>query len=63
MEIATVDQVFQFGGYTLDLGEGTLRHADGPAFLRPKAYALLTPLVRRRVVTSATGRQQNGRFR
>lgn len=46
MEIATVDQVFQFGGYTLDLGKGTLRHADGAAFLRPKTYALLTPLAR-----------------
>ena len=46
MEIATLDQVFHFGGYTLDLGKGTLRHADGPAFLRPKAYAVLTLLAR-----------------
>lgn len=46
MEIATLDQVFHFGGYTLDLGKGTLRHADGPVFLRPKAYAVLTLLAR-----------------
>lgn len=46
MSVVLDDQVFQFGGYTLDLGRGTLRHADRPAFLRPKAYALLTLLAR-----------------
>ena len=46
MSVSTTDQVFQFGGFTLDLGKGTLSRADQPAFLRPKAYALLTHLAR-----------------
>ncbi|MER8756943.1 winged helix-turn-helix domain-containing protein [Mesorhizobium sp. M0976] len=43
---SATDQVFQFGGFTLDLGKGTLGRAEQPAFLRPKAYALLTHLAR-----------------
>jgi DNA-binding winged helix-turn-helix (wHTH) protein len=43
---SATDQVFQFGGFTLDLGKGTLGQAEQPAFLRPKAYALLTHLAR-----------------
>ncbi|TIT22665.1 MAG: tetratricopeptide repeat protein [Mesorhizobium sp.] len=46
MAVSATDQVFQFGGFTLDLGKGTLRRAEQPAFLRPKAYALLTHLAR-----------------
>ena len=46
MAVSATDQVFQFGGFTLDLGKGTLSRADQPAFLRPKAYALLTHLAR-----------------
>lgn len=46
MPVSTTDQVFQLGGFTLDLGKGTLSRADQPAFLRPKAYALLTHLAR-----------------
>ncbi|ESY80006.1 MAG: tetratricopeptide repeat protein [Mesorhizobium sp.] len=44
MAVSATGQVFQFGGFTLDLGKGTLSRADQPAFLRPKAYALLTHL-------------------
>ncbi|PTE07270.1 winged helix-turn-helix domain-containing tetratricopeptide repeat protein [Mesorhizobium helmanticense] len=46
MTASITDQVFQFGGFTLDLGKGMLSRADQPAFLRPKAYALLTHLAR-----------------
>lgn len=46
MSVSTTDQVFQFGGFTLDLGKGTLSRADQPAFQRPKAYAVLTHLAR-----------------
>ena len=46
MAVLATDQIFQFGGFTLDLGKGTLSRADQPAFLRPKAYALLTHLAR-----------------
>ena len=55
MEIATLDQVFRFGGFTLDLGKGTLRVPTSRVFLRPKAYALLTHLARNmgRVVPKA----------
>lgn len=41
-----VDQVYRFGGFTLDIGRGILSRADGPTFLRPKAHALLTHLAR-----------------
>lgn len=53
--VSATDQVFQFGGFTLDLGKGTLSRANQPAFLRPKAYALLTHLARHigRVVPKA----------
>ncbi|MER8975293.1 winged helix-turn-helix domain-containing protein [Mesorhizobium sp. M0800] len=44
MSVVLDEQVFKFGGCTLDLRKGTLRHANGPAYLRPKAYALLTHL-------------------
>ena len=44
MSVSATDQVFQFGGFTLDLGKGTLSRADKLAYLRPKAYALLTHL-------------------
>lgn len=46
MAIATSDQIFRFGGFTLDLARGTLRGPDEPLFLRPKAYTLLTHLAR-----------------
>jgi TolB-like protein len=46
MTVATSDQVFRFAGFTLDLDKGTLWRGDDPVFLRPKAYALLTHLVR-----------------
>ncbi|MEO5760069.1 MAG: winged helix-turn-helix domain-containing protein [Mesorhizobium sp.] len=46
MSVSTPNDVFQFGGFTLDLGKGTLQRADRPAFLRPKAHALLTHLAR-----------------
>jgi TolB-like protein len=55
MKAGTSDQVFRFGGFTLDLDRGTLTHADRSLFLRPKAYALLTHLARNtgRVVPKA----------
>jgi len=46
LSVSATDQVFQFGGFTLDLGKGTLSRADQLAYLRPKAYALLTHLAR-----------------
>ncbi|WP_027164904.1 winged helix-turn-helix domain-containing protein [Mesorhizobium sp. WSM3224] len=46
MAVSTTDQVFHFGDFTLDLGKGTLGQADRTAYLRPKAYALLTHLAR-----------------
>jgi TolB-like protein len=44
MQTDTADQVFTFGGFTLDLRKGLLHRDDEPAFLRPKAHALLTHL-------------------
>lgn len=44
MRSETVDQVFNFGGFTLDLGKGILHRDTKPAFLRPKAHTLLTHL-------------------
>ena len=44
MQTETADQVFTFGGFTLDLRKGLLQRGDEPAFLRPKAQALLTHL-------------------
>jgi len=46
MTAAVADQVFRFGGFTLDLAMGTLRDVNEPLFLRPKAYALLSHLAR-----------------
>ncbi|TIU70845.1 MAG: adenylate cyclase, partial [Mesorhizobium sp.] len=46
MTISAADQVFRFGGFTLDLARGTLRGPNGPVFLRPKAYVLLKHLCR-----------------
>jgi TolB-like protein/Tfp pilus assembly protein PilF len=46
MTTATADQIFRFGGFTLDLAMGTLRGVNEPLFLRPKAYALLSHLAR-----------------
>jgi TolB-like protein len=46
MTVAASDQVFRFSGFTLDLDKGTLKRADDPLFLRPKAFALLTHLAR-----------------
>ncbi|WP_322418558.1 winged helix-turn-helix domain-containing protein [Mesorhizobium huakuii] len=46
MAVLATDQIFQFGGFTLDLSKGTLSRAGHPAFLRPKAYTLLTHLAR-----------------
>lgn len=44
MQTETADQVFSFGGFTLDLRKGLLQRGGEPAFLRPKAQALLTHL-------------------
>ncbi|UVK53518.1 winged helix-turn-helix domain-containing protein [Mesorhizobium sp. AR02] len=44
MRTAVADQIFRFGGFTLDLSMGTLRGVNEPLFLRPKAYALLSHL-------------------
>ncbi len=44
MHTETANHVFNFGGFTLDLHKGLLRRDDEPAFLRPKAHALLTYL-------------------
>jgi len=44
--ISAADQIFQFGGFTLDLGMGTLRGPSDALFLRPKAHTLLTHLAR-----------------
>lgn len=46
MQSETVDQVFTFGGFTLDLRKGLLHRDNAPAYLRPKAHALLTHLAR-----------------
>ncbi len=46
MQAETTDQVFRFGGFTLDLAKGTILSGAEPVFLRPKAYALLTHLSR-----------------
>ncbi|TRC96730.1 tetratricopeptide repeat protein [Mesorhizobium sp. WSM4303] len=46
MTATAADQVFRFGGFTLDLAMGTLRGINEPLFLRPKAYALLSHLAR-----------------
>lgn len=46
MITAAADQVFRFGGFTLDLAMGTLRGVNEPLFLRPKAYAVLSHLAR-----------------
>jgi TolB-like protein/Tfp pilus assembly protein PilF len=46
MQTETADQVFSFGGFTLDLRKGLLQRGGEPAFLRPKAHALLTHLAR-----------------
>jgi TolB-like protein len=43
---ATLDQVYAFGDFTLDLNKGTLTRAGGEAFLRPKAHSLLAHLAR-----------------
>ncbi|TIX55041.1 MAG: adenylate cyclase, partial [Mesorhizobium sp.] len=55
MTTAAADQVYRFGGFTLDLAMGTLRGVNEPLFLRPKAYALLSHLARNmgRVVPKA----------
>lgn len=46
MTATAADQLFRFGGFTLDLAMGTLRGLNEPLFLRPKAYALLSHLAR-----------------
>ncbi len=55
MQTETADQVFSFGGFTLDLRKGILQRGGEPAFLRPKAQALLTHLAQNigRVVPKA----------
>jgi TolB-like protein/Flp pilus assembly protein TadD len=55
MSVAGTDDVFRFGGFTLDLRKGTIAQGDEPVFLRPKAHALLTHLARNmgRVVPKA----------
>lgn len=55
MTTVAADQVFRFGGFTLDLAMGTLRGVNEPLFLRPKAYTLLGHLARNmgRVVPKA----------
>jgi TolB-like protein len=44
MQSETVDQIFNFGGFTLDLRKGLLHRDNTPAYLRPKAHTLLTHL-------------------
>ncbi len=46
MQPETVDQIFTFGEFTLDLRKGLLQRGNEQAFLRPKAHALLTHLAR-----------------
>ena len=46
MSVTVTDDVFRFGGFTLDLRKGTIAQNDEPVFLRPKAFALLTHLAR-----------------
>ncbi len=46
MPIDAAGENFRFGGFVLDLRQGVLRRDDEPAFLRPKAQALLTHLAR-----------------
>ena len=46
MTATAADQLFRFGGFTLDLAMGTLRGVNEPLFLRPKAYALLSHFAR-----------------
>jgi TolB-like protein len=55
MQTETVGQVFTFGGFTLDLQKGLLHRDNAPAYLRPKAHALLTHLAQNigRVVPKA----------
>lgn len=55
MSATVTDDVYRFGRFTLDLRKGTIAQDDEPLFLRPKAYALLTHLVRNmgRVVPKA----------
>ena len=43
---ATLDHVYAFGDFTLDLDKGTLSRPQGEAFLRPKAHSLLAHLAR-----------------
>ena len=56
MQTETADQVFTFGGFTLDLRKGLLHRDDEPVFLRPKAHALLIHLAQNigRVVPKGT---------
>lgn len=44
MQTETADQVFNFSGFTLDLGKGLLHRNAVPISLRPKAHAVLTHL-------------------
>jgi TolB-like protein len=44
MHTETVGQVFNFGGFTLDLRKGLLHRDDEAVLLRPKAHALLIHL-------------------
>jgi TolB-like protein/Tfp pilus assembly protein PilF len=46
MHTETADQIFIFGEFTLDIRKGLLQRRGKPAFLRPKAHALLTHLAR-----------------
>ena len=46
MSVTVTDDVFRFGGFTLDLRKGTIAQNDEPVFLRPKAFTLLTHLAR-----------------
>ena len=43
----TTDETYEFGGFTLEIGERRLSHNGEPVALAPKALDLLVALVRR----------------
>jgi TolB-like protein len=55
MQTESANEVFRFGGFTLDLRKGVLQRRDEAALLRPKAQAVITHLARNmgRVVPKA----------
>ena len=47
MAVPEIREVYEFGGFTLDVGERRLSNAEGAIALAPKAFDLLVALVRR----------------